>query len=99
MGTMQGDVLWRLLTDIEKRDPELRGVLVRRSAAHALHTRIVGDVLAVLQHSAALNLPAHTGTVDVVQGIPRQGIRRGSPRTCPKRQVDRCSQPTAVIRN
>jgi hypothetical protein len=65
MGTMQGDVLGRLLTDVEKCNPQLGGVLVRCSAAHPLHTGVVGDVIAIRQHSAAFNLPAHSGIVDV----------------------------------
>jgi hypothetical protein len=99
MGPKQGDVLGRLPTEEEERYPQLRSVLLRRSAAHALHAGVVGDVLVILQHFAAFNLPPHAGIVYVVQAISMQGIREGWTRICPKRQVERCCQPATAVRN
>ena len=90
MCTVQSDVLGRSFTDVEECNPELGGVLVRRSAAHPLHTGVVGNVIAVLQNFAALNLPAHPGIIDVVQAVSMQGVREGRTWKCPKRQVKRC---------
>jgi hypothetical protein len=56
MGTKQGHVLGRLATEEEERKPQLGSVLLRRSAAHPLHAGVVGDVLAILQHFAALTI-------------------------------------------
>src|SRR6266849_6564365 len=83
MGTKQGDVLGRLPTEEQERNPQLGSVLLRRSAAHPFHAGIVGDMLAILQHFAAFNLPAHARIVYVAQAISRQGVRKGW--TCPKR--------------
>ncbi len=74
MGTKQGHVLGRLATEEEERKPQLGSVLLRRSAAHPLHAGVVGDVLAILQHFAAFNLPAHAGIVYVFQAISIQGV-------------------------
>src|SRR5712672_1372234 len=97
MGTKQGHVLGRLPTEEEERNPQLGSVLLRRSAAHPLHAGVVGDVLAILQHFAAFNLPAHPGIVYVVQAISMQGV--GKSWTCLKRQVERCCQPATAVRN
>src|SRR5262245_39276101 len=94
--TMQGDVLGRLPTEEEERNPQLRSILLRRSAAHPLHAGVVGDVLASLQHFATFNLPALGGIVDVVQTVSMQSVRKGCTRTCPKRQVEWCGQPAAA---
>ena len=66
MGAMQGYVLRRICAEEKERDPKLGGVLLRCSAADALHARIVGDVLAVFQHLAALDLPAPAGILGIV---------------------------------
>src|SRR5271156_1247735 len=66
MGAMQGYVLRRICAEEKERDPKLGGVLLLCSAADALHARIVGDVLAVFQHPAALDLPASAGIVGTV---------------------------------
>jgi len=75
VGAMQSDVLRRMTTEEEERNPQLRRVLLCRSAAHPLHARVVGHVLAILQ-LAALNLPAHTGIVYVIQALSMQGVRK-----------------------
>src|SRR5262249_56256804 len=95
MGPMQGHVLRRRLPDVEERNPELGGVLARRSAADSLHTGIIGDVRAILEYFAALNLPAQAGINDVVQAISMQGI----PKVWRKRQTPRSCQPTAAVGN
>ena len=74
MGTMQGDVLGRVATEEEQRDPQLGCVLLRRSAAHPLDAGVVGYVLAILQHLAAFNLPEHAGIISVGQAISLQGV-------------------------
>src|SRR5947209_5589875 len=97
MGTKQGHVLGRPPTEEEERNPQLRSVLLRRSAAHPLHAGVVGNVLVILQHFAAFNLPAHARIVYVVQAIPMQGVCKGWPWICPKRQVEWCCQPAAAV--
>src|SRR2546429_844759 len=99
MGTKQGDVLGRRPTEEEERYPQLRSVLLRCSAAHALHAGVVGDVRVILQHFATFNLPTHAGIVYVIQAISLQGVRKGWTRTGPKRQVERCRQPATAVRN
>jgi hypothetical protein len=75
MGSMQGDVLGRLPAEEEKRNPQLGSILLRRPAAHSFDAGVVGHMLAVFQHFAALDLPAHSQVVCVVQAISMQGVR------------------------
>src|SRR5882672_1801500 len=98
MGTMQGDVLGRAATEEEQRNPQLGRVLLRRSAAHPLDAGVVGDVLAILQHLAAFNLPVHAGILGVVQAIRMQGVGEDR-RARPKRQVERRCQPATTAGN
>ena len=70
-----------------------------RTAAHPLHAGVVGDVLVVLQHFAAFDLPAHAGIVYVVQAFSMQGVGKGCTRIDPKGQMERCCQPTTAVGN
>src|ERR1700693_1719917 len=77
MGTKQGDVLGWLPTEEEECKPQLGSVLLRRSAAHPLHAGVVRDVLAILEHLAAFDLPADAGIVCVVQAIAMPCVGKG----------------------
>src|SRR5262245_4853655 len=97
MGTMQRDVLGRLSAEEKERNPQLGSILLRCSAAYPFHAGVVRDVLAMLQHFAAFNLPAHARVFYVVEAIPIQGVREGW--TSLKRQMERCCQPSTAVRD
>jgi len=69
MRTVQRDILNGFAPKKEQRDPKHGGILLLCSTAHALDARIVGDVLFVLKCFSALDLPASSAVVDVVQAI------------------------------
>src|SRR5277367_5514869 len=96
---MHGHVLGRILPKKEKRKPELSRILFCRSAAHSLYARIVADMLTVLKHFAAFDLPAHGGVIDVVQAFPLQGVSQTRRRRSPEDQLKRFRQSAAAVRD
>src|SRR5688500_12288731 len=72
---VQGDVLGRLLAQVEEGDPELRGVLLLGSAADPLHAGIIGHLLFLLvEHLAALDLEAAAAVLDIVEAAADERV-------------------------